>query len=164
MDIFEAIKKRKSVRDYSSKAVEKEKIVQIIDSGRLAATARNVQPWHFVVSSDKDTLRNIAKICPNGYFVEGASHVIAVFSDDTKYYIEDCSAATQNMLLAIEALGLGGCWIAGDKKPYADDIKQLFNVPHNHRLVSMISIGYHAEKGSPTSKKGLDGLIHWEKW
>jgi len=164
MDIFEVIKQRKSVREYSEKALGKELLEKIIDAGRVAATARNEQPWEFIVTSDKETLNKICGMCPNGPFIKDASHLIAVFSKDTKYYLEDCSSATQNMLLAIEALGLGGCWVAGDKKDYIEDIRKIFNVPEVYKLVSMISVGYPKKKQDPKAKRNLKEVLHWQKW
>jgi len=164
MDVFDAIHKRKSVREYSSKIVDEALIEKIIDAGRLAATARNEQPWEFIVTYNKETLQQISCICPNGPFIKDASCLIAVFSKDTKYYIEDCSAATQNMLLAIEALGLGGCWIAGDKKDYADQIRKIFNVPDGYKLVSMVSVGYPKKLEQPKPKRPLKEVLHWERW
>ena len=164
MDFFEVVKQRKSVREYSGKTVEKKLVEKIIDAGRLAATARNEQPWEFIVSHDKEILKKICSICPNGPFIKDASCLLAVFSRDTKYYLEDCSASTQNMLLAIEALGLGACWVAGDKKDYAEDIRKIFDVPEGYKLVSMISMGYPKKKQSPKEKKSVQELTHWEKW
>lgn len=164
MDFFEAIKNRKSVREYSDKAVSRDLIEKIIDAGRLAATARNEQPWEFVVTSDKETLKRICDMCPNGSFIKEASYLIAVFSKDTKYYIEDCSAATENMLLAIEALGLGGCWVAGDKKDYAENIRKMFNAPGGYKLVSMITAGYPRKEEKPRAKKSLKDILRWEKY
>ncbi len=164
MDFFEVLKNRKSVREYSDKEIEKELVEKIIDAGRVAATARNEQPWEFVVTSNKEILKKICSMCPNGPFIKDASRLIAVFSKDTKYYIEDCSSATQNMLLAIEALGLGGCWIAGDKKDYAGEVKKIFNVPDGYRLVSMISVGYPKNAQSPKAKKNIEKVLHWEKF
>lgn len=164
MDFFEAIKNRKSVREYSDKVVEKTLIEKIVDAGRLAATARNEQPWEFVVTSDKGILKKICDMCPNGPFIKDASHLIAVFSKDTKYYIEDCSAATENMLLAIEALGLGGCWVAGDKKPYVEDIRKIFKVPEGYKLVSMVSVGYPKNTEKPHPKRPIKEVLHWEKY
>lgn len=164
MDFFEAIKQRKSVREYSEKTVEKKLIESIIDAGRLAATARNEQPWEFIVTYDKEILKKICAICPNGPFIKDANCLIIVFSKDTKYYLEDCSASTQNMLLAIEALGLGACWIAGDKKDYIKEIGKMFNVPEGYKLVSMISIGYPKKKQAPKPKKSIQEVLHWEKW
>lgn len=164
MEFFEVIKSRKSVRSYSNKSVVRHLINQIVDSGRLAATARNEQPWEFIVTHNRKTLEKIAELCPNGSFARDADFIIAVFSKDTKYYIEDCSAATQNMLLTIEALRLGGCWIAGDKKPYVEDMKQLFGVPQGYKLVSMISAGYPKDPNAPHSKRKLEEVLHWDRW
>ena len=164
MEFFEVIKNRKSVREYSDKPVSKGLIENIVDAGRLAATARNEQPWEFVVSSDKKVLKKICDMCPNGPFIKDASHLIAVFSKDTKYYIEDCSAATQNMLLAIEALGLGGCWVAGDKKDYVEDIRKIFNMPEGYKLVSMVTVGDPRKEENPHPKRGLKDVLHWETY
>jgi nitroreductase len=153
MDFFEAVKNRKSVREYSDKAVPKELIEKIVDTGRLAATARNEQPWEFVAVSDRQVLKKICAMCPNGPFIKDASCLVAVFSKDTKYYIEDCSAATENMLLAIEAMGLGGCWIAGDKKDYAEAVRKILNAPDGYKLVSMVQWGILKKKKNLTRKK-----------
>ena len=125
---------------------------------------RNEQPWEFVVTSDKKILKKICDMCPNGPFIKDVSHLAAVFSKDTRYYIEDCSAATQNMLLAIEALGLGGCWVAGDKKNYAEDIRKIFNAPDGYKLVSMITIGYPKKEETPHAKRNLKDVLRWERY
>ena len=164
MEFFEVVKQRKSVREYSDKKVDKATLGKVIDAGRVAATARNEQPWEFIISSDKEILNKICSMCPNGPFIKDAPHLIAVFSKDTKYYIEDCSAATQNMLLAIEALGLGGCWVAGDKKDYVGEVIKIFNVPKGYKLVSMISVGYPKKPQGPKNKKDLKEVLRWEKW
>lgn len=164
MEFFEAVKNRKSVREYSDKEVKKELIEKIIDAGRLAATARNEQPWEFIVTSDKEVLKKICGMCPNGPFIKDVPHLVAVFSRDTKYYIEDCSAATENILLAIEALGLGGCWIAGDKKDYAEDVRKIFNAPDGYKLVSMITVGYPKKEERPHAKKSLKDVLRWERY
>lgn len=164
MDFFEVVKNRKSVREYSKEGVKKEFIEKIADAGRLAATARNEQPWEFVAISDKEMLKKICSMCRNGPFIKDASYLIAVFSKDTKYYIEDCSAATQNMLLAIEALGLGGCWVAGDKKDYADIVRKLLNAPDGYKLVSMVTVGQPKKEENAHAKKGLKEVLRWEKY
>jgi nitroreductase len=163
MEFFEVVKNRKSVREYSGREVDKGLIERIVDAGRLAATARNEQPWEFIAVSDKKILKKICDMCPNGPFIKDASYLIAVFSKDTKYYIEDCSAATQNMLLAIETLGLGGCWIAGDKKDYVEEIRKIFNAPGKSKLVSMVTVGYPKKEEKPHTKRSLKEVLHWEK-
>jgi nitroreductase len=162
MDFFDVIKNRKSVREYSEKPVSKDLIQKIVDAGRLAATARNEQPWEFIAMSDKKVLKRICDMCPNGPFIKEASYLIGVFCRDTKYYLEDGSAATQNMLLAIEALGLGGCWVAGDKKDYAENVRQILNAPMGYKLVSMVTVGYPKKQEKPHPKRGLKEVLHWE--
>lgn len=164
MDFFDVIKNRKSVREYSDRKIDKAIIEKIIDSGRVAATARNEQPWEFIATSDKEVMRKISSMCPNAPFIKDAPYLLAVFSKDTKYYLEDCSAATQNILLAIEALGLAGCWIAGDKKDYAETVGNILNAPRGYRLVSMISAGYPKKSQGPKTKRPLKEVLHWEKW
>ncbi|MFH1854104.1 MAG: nitroreductase family protein [Candidatus Omnitrophota bacterium] len=164
MEFFDVIKHRKSVREYSDKKIDNAIIEKIIDAGRVAATARNEQPWEFTATSDSDIMKKICDICPNGPFIKDASHLLAVFSRDTKYYLEDCSAATENMLLAIEALDLGGCWVAGDKKDYAETVRNIFNAPQGYRLVSMIAVGYPKKPQGAKAKRPLKEVLHWEKW
>lgn len=119
MDAMEALVTRRSCRQFSSREVGRDLIEKIVDAGRLAATARNVQPWEFVVVVDAAARRELAGMTDTGRFIADAPVCIAVLTKETKYYLEDGSAATQNLLVAAHALGLGSCWVAGDKKPYA---------------------------------------------
>ena len=177
MDTIKSLKTRRSIRKFLSKPVEKEIIEDIIDCGRLAPTANNVQPWEFIVVTDSEIRKKIADITDYGKFISSAPVCIVIFSKDTKYYLENGSAATENILLAANSYGLGSCWVAGDKKRYADDIRKLLNVPEGYRLVSLIPVGYSDEKRSlvptestsvhkePTlAKRGLKDVIHREKW
>ena len=109
-------------------------------------------------------MKTIGESCPNGTFAKDAAFLVGIFSKETKYYLEDCSAATQNILLAMEAAGLGACWIAGDKKPYVEDLRKMFGVPEGYRLVSMISAGYPKREQTSKPKRKLGELLHWEKW
>ena len=161
MDAIECLKTRRSIRSYERKDIEKELLTEIIDCGRFAPTARNEQPWEFIIVTDKEKLATIGEIAPNGSFIKDASACIVVICKDTKYYLEDGCAATQNILLAAHALGLGACWIAGDKKPYCEDIKKLFNIPKEYKVVSLISLGYPAEK-PVAEKRALEEITHWE--
>ena len=162
MDFFEVVKKRASVREYGDKPISKEDIEKIIDAGHLAATARNVQPWRFVVITDNSKIQQLGQmVSPNGTFIVGATVAIVLLSVDTKYYLEDCSAATQNMLLAAAACGIGSCWIAGDKKDYADSVCEFVKAKANERLVSVIALGYPKNPIKPKDKQPLAGLVRW---
>ncbi len=166
MDLLEIIKKRRSVRQYTEKSIPKDALLSIIDAGRFAPTARNVQPWEFVAITDKIMLKKIADLAENGRFVSEAAACIAVFCTDTKYYLEDGSAATENILLAAANLGIGSCWVAGDKKPYCAQISGLLNVPVSLKLVSLVALGFpeSEEVFKVAEKRGLDKLLHWEKF
>ena len=161
MDAIECLKSRRSVRQYEPEPVERAIIEDIVDCGRLAATAINVQPWHFVAVTEPEMRGTIASITDYGKFIAEAPCCVAVFCEKVKYYLEDGAAATQNILLAARAHGLGSCWVAGDKKAYAGQICELLGVPDTHTLISLIAIGRAKSVPSPT-KKSLDTVLHWE--
>jgi nitroreductase len=163
MDAIEVLKTRRSVRAYTRAPVPRKIIEAIVDCGRWAPTANNVQPWEFVVVTDPELLRRIAVITEYGKFIADAPVCVVVLSKETKYYLEDGSAATENILLAARAHGLGSCWVAGDKKPYASEICRLVGAPRGCKLVSMIPIGYPAESPEK-SKRPLSDVLHWEKY
>jgi len=163
MDAIEVLKKRRSVRAYTRESVPRKIIEDIVDCGRLAATAINIQPWEFVVVTDADMLRKLAETTDHGKFIADAPVCVVVLSRDTKYYLEDGSAATENILLAARAHGLGSCWVAGDKKAHAPEICRLVGAPKGYKLVSLIPIGYPAESPEKT-KRPLSDVLHWEKY
>ena len=165
MDALEMLKKRRSVRQYADKPIPKKALEEIVDAARFAPTARDVQPWEFVVITSADTLKRIGELAENGRFTAQAKACIAVFCCETKYYLEDGCAATQNILLAATALGIGSCWVAGDKKPYCPQIAQLLGVPASFKLVSLVALGYPQVTDSlgVCDKRSLDEVIHWER-
>jgi len=161
MNAVEAIRTRRSVRQFEATVVDKESLETIVDCGRLAATARNEQPWEFVIITEAAKRRRIADITDHGKFIAEAGACIAVLCADTKYYLEDGAAATQNILIAAHASGLAACWVAGDKKEYCGQILQVLNAPPQYRLVSLVAIG--RAKSVPTpSKRRLEDVLHWE--
>mgnify|MGYP000921606394 CR=1 FL=1 len=163
MDAIEALRTRRSIRAYESRPVDRELVETIVDCGRLAATARNVQPCAFVAVSDADVRARIAALATNGPFIATTPVCIAVLSEDSTYYLEDGCAATQNMLVAARALGLGTCWVAGDKKPYAKAVAELVGAPANYKLVALIALGYPASTPAP-AKRPLSDVLHWEQF
>ena len=163
MDAMECFRTRRSIRSYKDQPVPRDVIESIVDVGHLAATGMNLQPCHFVVVTDAAMRQNIADITQYGKFIAQAPVCIAVISEDVKYYIEDGSAAVQNILNAARANGLGSCWVAGDKKPYADDLRKLLGAPDGYKLIALIAIGYAAEERQ-TTKKPLAEVMHWESF
>ncbi len=164
LDAIEALRDRRSVRVYEPKPVPREVIEKIVDCGRLAPSANNIQPWEFIVVTEEATRKRIAELTDYGKFIAQAGACIVVFSKDVKHYLEDCSAATENMLIAAHALGLGTCWVAGYGKAYAQPIAELLGVPLDHKLVALVSLGYPAQKPKSHGKRELSDVLHWEKF
>ena len=163
MDAIEALKTRRSVRAYTGEPVPRKIIEDVVDCGRLAATAINIQPWEFVAVTDPELRGRLAETTDHGKFIAAAPVCVVVLCSDTQYYLEDGSAATENILLAARAHGLGACWVAGDKKPYAPEICRLVGAPQGYKLVSLIPLGYPAESPEMT-KRPLSAVLHWEKY
>lgn len=148
------IKSRRSVRKFRPTTVPPHVIQDVLDCARLAPTARNAQPWLFGAVTDRDLLRQIAELVPNAPFIADAAVCFAVFGlPGETYYLEDCSAATMSIIIALQNLGLGSCWVAGDKKPYAGAIRDLLAVPAEYSLVSLVPAGAPAEVGNPPKKR-----------
>jgi len=163
MDAIEVLKTRRSVRAFTPQPVPREVIEEIIDCGRLAASANNVQPWEFVVVTDAALRRRLGEATDHGKFIADSPVCVVVLCRETKYYLEDGSAATQNILLAARAYGLGSCWVAGDKKPYAPAICRLLGAPEGSKLVSMVALGYPAEHPEKP-KRPVSDVLHWERY
>lgn len=160
------IQSRHSVRKYREEEIPPEFVRKALECASKAPTARNHQPWIFVTVKNKVTLAKIAELAPNGKFIAGAPIGFLIFSEaDWEYAVEDCSAATENLMLALHAYGYGSCWIAGNNKPYADDVRKLVNVPETYRLISIVSAG-EADVGgvSLVEKKNLKDLVFEESY
>ncbi len=148
------IKSRRSVRKYKPTKIAPYVIQDVLDCGRLAPTAKNLQPWLFGAVTDRDLLRQIAELTDNAPFIADATVCFTIFGrPDETYYLEDCAAATMSMIIALQNLGLGSCWVAGDKKPYAGAIRDLLRVPSEYSLVSLIPAGAAAEIENPPKKR-----------
>jgi len=158
---------RKSVRKYSDKEVEQEKIDLILKSAMSAPSAMNKQPWEILVVTDKKKLEQISKDIPNASYSKSSQLVIIVCGDkkiNEKFWIQDCCAVTENILLSVESLELGAVWCA--VYPFEDKvekIQKLFNMPENVIPLNVIPIGYPANKEN--SKQKYDSnKIHINNW
>ena len=143
--VLENIAERKSVRKYLNKSVEEEKIDAMVKAGMAAPSGMDRRPWEFVVVTDREALDSMAAKLPYAKMLTNAPLAIVVCGDTTRssYWYLDCSAATQNVLLAAEALGLGAVWTAA--YPYEDRIdvvRQNTGLPENIVPLCVIPIGY----------------------
>ena len=161
MDALEAIQKRRSVRKYTGDPIPREDLKKIVDAGRLAASGYNRQPWDFIVVMDREM---IMKLMMAADWMDNAAAVIAVVIDTSaEFWLEDGSAAVENMLIASTALGYGSCWLEGDTVPLEEQLKAILGVPEDRRLLTLVPVGVPAE-WPVKEKKSLEEVIHWEKW
>lgn len=159
----EVLKSRRSVRNYTSQAVPRAVIEDIVDCARLAPTAMNEQPWDFVVVTDRELLKRIPPMLGHAEFVANAAFAVVVLSRETAYAVEDCCAATENLLIAAAAHGLGSCWVAGTKQAYGPVVAKSLDAPEDRHLISIVSFGYPTEDPL-VEKRPLQEVIHWEKF
>ena len=160
---IEVMQNRRSIRAYADRPVARGIIEEIVDCARLAPTAMNDQPWDFVVLTDKAELRRIPPMLGHAEFIANAAFAILVLARDTNYAVEDCSAATENLLLAAAAHGIGSCWVAGTKQAYGPVVAKAFGAPEDRQLIAIVSFGYAAE-AARMEKRALDRVLHWERY
>jgi len=161
MDTLEAIRTRRSIRKYTGEKIPRADLETIVDAARLAPTGNNKQPWEFIVVTDQAMIDHL-KIASQ--WMDKAGAIIAVVMDpSSRWWIEDASAAVENMLLACTALGYGACWLEGYTLPREDEFKKLLDIPASKRLITLVPVGVPAE--SPVvEKKPLAEILHWEKY
>ena len=161
MDALEAIARRRSVRSFTGDAVPREDLEKIVDAGRLAATGGNQQPWDFVVVTDP---KMIGKLKVAAGWMDKAGAIIAVVMDAaSRWWMEDGSAAVENMLIASTALGYGTCWLEGYTRPLEKELKTLLGIPEEKRLLTLMPVG--VPTAWPTvEKKSLAAVMHWERY
>lgn len=158
------IKSRRSVRSYTDKPLSDEIIKETLECGRFAPTAMNLQPWLIGVITDRDLLQKIAGITDHGKFIADAAACFVTCGDkNAKYYLEDCCAATMNMITCLQAYGVGTCWVAGDKKEYGAEICKLLEIPEPYSLTSLIPAGYPKEVKVPSKKPGKE-IFFTNRW
>ena len=161
MDALEAIRKRRSIRQYTGDPIPRQDLETIVDAGRLAATGSNQQPWDFIVVTDRHMINQLKVASP---WMDKAGAIIAVVMDpSSRWWLEDGAAAVENMLIACTALGYGACWLEGYTLPREEEFKALLGVPEDRRLLTLIPVGVPAE--APTrQKKSLEQVLHWERY
>jgi nitroreductase len=161
MDTLGTIRKRRSVRAYTGEPIPREDLLTIVDAGRLAATGGNRQPWEFIAVTDREI---IDQLTVAARWMDKAGAIIAVVMDESsRWWLEDGSAAIENMLLAGTALGYGSCWLEGWTLRLEDDLKAMLDVPKDKRLLTLIPFGVPVEW--PTKeKKSLEEVLYWQKY
>lgn len=169
MELWDAILTRRSIRKFKSNAIPEELIEKILRAGMQAPSARNKQPWHFVVVRDREMLNKISDVHPYAYMLKEAPVGIVICGDSNiettiDYIVQDCSAATQNMLLAAHDFGLGAVWLGiYPREQRVNALRELLDIPQNIIPISMIAVGYPDEEKSYEDRFKPE-RIHYEKW
>jgi nitroreductase len=171
LDVFEAIKNRRSVRAFTNEPVSDAKVKKLIDAATRAPSAGNIQPWEFVIIRDQEAKRGLCKAAGNQNFIEEAPVVIVVCANTSRsergygsrgvnlYCLQDTAAATQNMLLAAQALGLATCWVGAFDE---EEVKKVLNIPNVVRPVAIIPIGHAARQPTARLRRPLNEIVHHE--
>ncbi len=173
MDVFDAITKRRSVRRFLEVPLDWEPIGQILDAGRLAPSAGNVQDAQFVVVLDTDTKQKVAEACFEQYWIAKAPVIIIIGTDPLKneqfygqrgkelYTAHDAAAAAMNMLLAAEAQGLASCWVGAFEERM---LREAIGMPESVNPHVVIPIGYADEKPQEPLKFGVESVVFMNSW
>jgi nitroreductase len=123
----------------------------------------NDQPWDFIVLTNRQDLQRIPLMLGHGEFIANAAFAVLVVARETSYAVEDCSAATENLLIAAAAYGIGSCWVAGTKQPYGPTVLDAFGAPSDRQLVAIVSFGYPSEHPE-VEKRTLAEVLHWDRF
>ena len=170
MNFIDLAAQRYSVRNYENKPVEKEKLQYVLEAARLAPSAVNFQPWHFVVLTDPDQLKSVHELYPREW-VNSAPVMIMALGDhkmgwhrksDGKDYTDvDVAIAIDHLMLAATEQSLGTCWICNFD---AEKCCEIFNLPENLEPIALVSIGYPKPDTKPEKKrKPIEQIVHWGK-
>lgn len=172
-DALSVIHSRKSVRGYTAKKVSRELLTKLVKAGMAAPTAMNRQPWAFVAIDKREILDKLAAGMPYAQMLKRAPAAIVVCGNMKKalpekkgraFWVQDCSAAAQNVLLAAEASGLGAVWTAGYPiKPLMAHISKTLGLPEHIVPLCVIPVGYPDGDFQPKKKWKKENL-HWQKW
>lgn len=173
MEAIDCIKTRRSVRKFSEKQVSWDDLMNVIDCGRMAPSAGNLQSWKFIIVKDPDPKKQIANACVDQLWIAEASFIIVIVSETEKmkrfydvrgerlYSVQSCAAAAENMLLGAHALGLGACWIGAFDE---EKIRTILGCPAETRPQIIIPLGHPSEISPKPNKFPIEIVAYWRRW
>lgn len=157
---------RRSIRAYTQEPVSEDDIQGLLEAGMAAPSGSNRRPWHFVVVTERAALLKLAELHPYGKMLATAPLAIAVCGDPSTSgsWVKDCSAATENILIAAVALGLGGVWLGCHGAPEREHaVRSVLGIPGEFGVLSLISIGHPAES-KPARTQFDPTRVHRSRW
>jgi len=166
-ELIQTIFARRSIRRYTAEPVSEADIKTLLEAAMAAPSASNLKPWHFVVVTERRTLDGLAEAHPYGKMLFEAPLCIAVCGDPAiseRYWVQDCSAAAENLLLAATALGLGAVWLGvypNEERVAA--MRQVLGIPETIVPLNLISIGHPMEEKEPRTQYD-ESRVHRERW
>ena len=173
MDVFEAIRTRRSIRKYKDKQVPWDNVITILQAGKYAPSAGNLQNWKFIVVKSDAKRKAITKACLQQEWMEQAPVFIVVVSEPKKaerfygtrgarlYTLQGCAASIENMLLTAHSLGLGSCWVGAFDE---HEIWTILGLPEESSVQGVVTIGYADEVPQAPPKYRIEHMMFFEKW
>ena len=170
MDVFEAIKTRRSIREYQEKPVEQEKLSKVLEAARLSPSAANKQPWKFIVVTDPKVKESLRSAYNKDWLISAPVIIVGcalpkeawVRSDGEEYWKVDLAIAMQSLILEVWEQGLGTCWIGAFRE---DGVKKALGIPDDVRVVALTPLGYPAEEKEPVvRRKPLEEIVSYDHW
>ena len=163
MEVFEAVRTMLAVRRYLDRAVPETIAQRIVEAGRLTGSAMNLQPWHFIVVQDRDTLRRLGALARSGPYVAEAPLAIVVVIDRTGYAVSDASRAIDSMMLTAWAEGVGSNWVGFGN---LEKVNALLGIPSERDVLAILPFGYPADRigRGKKKRKPLRAVAHRERY
>lgn len=169
MEVFEAIKIRRSVRSYKAEAVPEGKLKKVLEAARLAPSAHNEQEWKFVVVRDAKKRKELAEAALNQNFIAEAPIVIVavalnpdhIMSSGVPAFAVDLGIAVENMTLEATEEGLGTCWIGAFSQ---EKVKKVLEIPERYKVVVLLPLGFPADTPEPKSRKNIEEIVCYENF
>lgn len=169
MKTMHAILGRRSIRKYTDQVVTDDTVKEIVKAGMYAPSAGNGQPWEFIVVRNRETLCKITEVHPYSSMLKEAGVAVVICGNLKKekykdFWVQDCSAAAQNILLAVHALGLGAVWLGiYPEKDRVNGVKEILQLPEDIIPLAIIPVGYPAEDNKNADRYN-ESCIHYEQW
>ncbi len=164
MDILEVIRSRRTIRKYSDEPLAPDIVTKLLEAGRWAPSARNNQPWKFIVINNKDIIRDLASVIQTGKYIADVSLAIAVVVDpEARRFLESGSAAIYGVMLEAHALGLGTGWIGCYDGAQEEPAKKILGIPDEERLQAIITVGYPSDIPEKT-RKDIEEITFYNKY
>ena len=166
MEVFECIRRRRTIREYTKDPIPEDVLEKILQAGRWSPSSSNSQPWHFIVVKDPNTLSELGRIATQGPFISDAALAIVIVMENAPRPQLDAGRAIQQMELVAWSEGLGTCFVGVRIEEQQIEVKELLNIPSDLELITIMPYGYRSTSigrvGTP--RKDLAEMVHQEKF